>query len=122
MLHPVTSLLVAFLACWLLREALLPCDFISWALNGHLPYLDLEAELAHVHVPEGVHFDKRLLHPPGVSLANGSQHHDVFLSLVSRLLLCDGVNIFSSEMPPAMSMPSPWLWHTEKPYDHKAAV
>lgn len=67
LLPHTTTLLISFLACWLLREALLPSDFVGWAVSGHLPFLDLPAELLHVG-EEGTPISLRLLHPSGVSL------------------------------------------------------
>ncbi|KAK9798522.1 hypothetical protein WJX73_007046 [Symbiochloris irregularis] len=63
-LPPVTTLLTCFLACWVLREAILPSHIVAWALSGHLPYMDLASELAHVEDHNGM--DLRLLHPSGL--------------------------------------------------------
>ncbi len=39
MLAPDTLLALCQLACWLLREAVMPADLLRWALAGCLPYL-----------------------------------------------------------------------------------
>ena len=38
-LAPDTLLALCQLACWLLREPVMPADLLRWALDGCLPYL-----------------------------------------------------------------------------------
>jgi hypothetical protein len=41
LLHPQVTLQLSFLACALLREPITFYDILSWAVDAHLPYLEL---------------------------------------------------------------------------------
>ena len=41
MLHPSTTLVICYLACLTLRQPVTSLDLTRWALQGHLPYLDM---------------------------------------------------------------------------------
>ena len=47
-LHPDVLLVVAFLGCWVLREAVMPADIVRWAGEGTLPFLALPSQSAEL--------------------------------------------------------------------------
>ena len=65
-LAPDTLLALCFLACWLLRQPVMPADLLRWALDGRLPYLLLGDACADLLAAAGPHRPPiAALLPPG---------------------------------------------------------
>ena len=75
-LPPEALLAVCWLACALLRQAVLPHDLVRWALSGQLPYLlmaqECAAELRSAEAaPPAEALQPRGPPPSGTSLKSG---------------------------------------------------
>ena len=70
-LAPDTLLALCLLACWLLRQAVMPADLVRWALDGRLPYLLLGDACTDILVAAGLHRPPvEALLPPGMLLVD----------------------------------------------------